>query len=176
MYIRDRELVTPHLVLKSIEDKDKKDFIPIFTSEEVKETYMLPDLKTKEEKEALFNRLKTISEDREKFTYGIYLDERIIGYINEVDKKGDTIEMGYFLSPNFWGKGYATEALEACIKELFKIGYNHVKCGYFTGNNASKRVMEKCGLSKTDEVEEIEYNGNKLLAIYYQIDNPVLFK
>lgn len=176
MYIRDRELVTVHLVLKSIGDKDKKDFIPIFTSEEVKKTYMLPDLKSKEEKEAFFQKLKKVTEDRDRFTYGIYLDNKIIGFINEVDKKDDTIEMGYFLSPNVWGKGYATEALEACIKELFKIGYNHVKCAYFAGNNASKRVMEKCGLSKIDLVEEIEYKGEKRLAIYYQIDNHAIMK
>ena len=170
MYIRDRELVTAHLILKSIEDKDKKDFIPIFTNEEIKKTYMLPDLKTKEEKEALFTRLKKITEDRDRFTYGIYLDNKIIGYINEVTKNEDTIEMGYFLSPSVWGKGYATEALDACIKELFKIGYNHVKCGYFEGNIASKRVMEKCEMHVTGEEEYIEYKGNKLKAIYYQID------
>lgn len=170
MYIRDRELYTSRLVLKSIEAKDKKDFTKIFTNEEVKKTYMLPDLTSKEEKDNLFNRLKKITEDRDRFTYGIYLDNKIIGYINEVDKKEETIEMGYFLSPDFWGKGYATEALEACIKELFKIGYNHVKCGYFEGNIASKRVMEKCAMHVTGEEEYIEYKGNKLKAIYYQID------
>lgn len=172
MYIRDRELVSSRLVLKSIEEKDRKDFIAIFTNEEVKKTYMLPDLKTKEEKDNFFNRLKKITEDRDRFTYGIYLNDKIIGYINEVDKKDDTIEMGYFLSPSFWGKGYATEALDTCIKELFKIGYNHVKCAYFTGNNASKRVMEKCDMYKNGEEEIIEYKGEKRLAIYYQIDNP----
>lgn len=176
MYIRDNELTSDRLSLKSINEIDRKDFISIFTNEKVKKTYMLPDLVSKEEKEAFFIRLKNASEDRTRFIYGIYLKKEIIGFINEVEKNLDTIELGYFISPKFWNKGYATEALGAAIKELFKMGYNHVKCAYFEGNNASKRVMEKNDMHPNNEVTIVTYRNEKLRAIYYQIDNPQLIK
>jgi putative acetyltransferase len=54
--------------------------------------------------------------------------------------------LGYALSPDFWGHGYATEAARAAIAfgfgrlELEILGVNH-----FPRNDASRRVIEKCG-------------------------------
>ena len=172
MYIRNHQLITERLTLKSIEESSKEDFIKIFTNEKVKETYMIPDFKDEMEKETFFYRLKAVSENRDRFVYAIYLKERIIGFLNEVSKKGDTMEVGYFIDPKYWNKGYASEALEASIQELFKIGINHVKAAYFEGNDASKRVMEKCHMKLIEEEEYILYHNVNHRCIYYQIDNP----
>jgi ribosomal-protein-alanine N-acetyltransferase len=54
--------------------------------------------------------------------------------------------LGYVIAPEHQGKGFATEAVQACIHELFRMGYEHVRAGYFEGNTASRRVMEKLGM------------------------------
>ena len=87
-----------------------------------------------------------------------------------MSKEEDTIEVGYSLSPKYWNKGYATEALSCAIQELFRIGYNHVKAAHFIENKASGRVMQKAGMHLMDEVEDIQYRGSVHHCIYYQID------
>ena len=168
--IRSKVLVSERLVLKPIEETSKDELLEIVTNQEVKKTYMLPDFKDKEEKDAFFLRLKAISENLVRFVYGIYLEDHLIGFINEVEKDDTTIEIGYFISPKYWNHGYATEALQVSIKELFKIGYFTVKAAHFKENKASGRVMQKCGMKLSGEESELEYRGKRERCVYYQID------
>ncbi len=57
-------------------------------------------------------------------------------------------EVGYVLNPDFWGQGIATEAVSAVIEFAFnELGANRVEAHFIEGNNASLRVMEKCGMT-----------------------------
>lgn len=63
-----------------------------------------------------------------------------------LDETGE-IEVGYILHKKFWGKGYASEALEALLKWAKK----NVKTSYIISfapeeHIASQRVMQKCGM------------------------------
>lgn len=66
----------------------------------------------------------------------------------------------------------ATEAVSACIDELFRIGLQKVTAGFFEENNASRRVMEKCGMHKLKKEDDIEYGGILHHCLYYGIENP----
>ena len=74
---------------------------------------MVPDLKTTEQVTALAETLISYSqiEDVEHLAYGIYADDRLIGFINDCGMENDTIEIGYVIHPDYQGKGYATEAV-----------------------------------------------------------------
>jgi len=55
-------------------------------------------------------------------------------------------EIGYWIGVPFWGQGLIPEA----VRELMRYGFEELKleklwCGYFEGNDKSKRVQEKCG-------------------------------
>ena len=55
-------------------------------------------------------------------------------------------EIGYWIGVPYWGQGLIPEA----VRELMKYGFEELKlekmwCGYFDGNEKSKRVQEKCG-------------------------------
>ena len=64
-----------------------------------------------------------------------------------LDGENSTGEVGYVLHPSFWGKGYATEAVEAIIRFGFeKLGLHRIEGRYMENNVASRRVMEKCGM------------------------------
>lgn len=55
-------------------------------------------------------------------------------------------EIGYVLAKDYWGKGLMAEAVKKVIKYLFtEIDLDVIVCGYYTFNNQSKRVQEKCG-------------------------------
>ena len=166
---KPEQIITNRLVLKSLTDSDRDDMVSILHSE-VKKTYMIPDLHNKEEEDKLFNRLKQVTEDSNHFAFGVFLGNKVIGYLNDVEKNDEEIEIGYFISPNKWGHGYASEAFKGAIDALFEMGYQRVYAGFFEGNLASERVMQKCGLRKIDKTESIEYRGVSRPVIYYGIN------
>ena len=51
MLLRKEQVITDRLVLKAIEEKDKKDLLKIVENPLVKKSYMLPDLNSEEEEE-----------------------------------------------------------------------------------------------------------------------------
>ncbi|MEM9080373.1 MAG: GNAT family N-acetyltransferase [Verrucomicrobiota bacterium] len=56
-------------------------------------------------------------------------------------------EVGYWLGVPFWGKGYATEALQEVIRFGFEErGFQRIFASHFATNPASGRVMEKAGM------------------------------
>ena len=89
--------------------------------------------------------------------------------INDCELSGAEAELGYFITPESWGQGYAAEALQALTGELFRLGYRRVTAGYFEGNEASRRVMEKCGMRPAYRMAELEYRGETRRCIYFTI-------
>src|SRR5215468_938184 len=59
-----------------------------------------------------------------------------------------TAELGYRLLPAAWGRGYATEAARALVGSAFsELGLHQVVATTMTVNLASRRVLERAGLS-----------------------------
>lgn len=69
------------------------------------------------------------------------------------------VEVGYLIHKNYWGNGYATEALNALLSWA-KDNIDHPYIIAFTpsAHVASQRVMEKCGMIffKTDLAHGVE--------------------
>lgn len=94
---------------------------------------------------------------------GEYLGWCGLKYTPELDE----FDIGYRLMKKFWGKGYATEAAEACLN----LGFNQFGMKTIVGrampeNEASVRVLEKIGLTYlknriTDGTEEVIYIKHK---------------
>jgi RimJ/RimL family protein N-acetyltransferase len=57
-------------------------------------------------------------------------------------------ELGYWIAPAEWGRGYATEAARAVVDWAFANGWERITAGHFVGNEASGRVLEKIGLER----------------------------
>jgi RimJ/RimL family protein N-acetyltransferase len=59
-------------------------------------------------------------------------------------------ELGYWLGVNYWGKGYATEALHAVIDYAFTdLAHEALTAAARVTNPGSRRVLEKCGFQWT---------------------------
>ena len=161
-------LVTERLELGPIKDDDKDALIRMFYNDEIKQTFMIPDFAAMEQAEALFCRMKEYSTAEEHVLYGIFLCGELIGFLNDCGINGDEIELGYVIHPDHKGNGYATEALTAAIRELFRMGFACIKAGFFEENPASGRVMEKSGMRKSAHTDEIEYRGKVHRCLYYE--------
>ena len=60
----------------------------------------------------------------------------------------DAAEVGYVLNPEYWGKGIGTEALTAVLNFGFEqLGLHRIEAKFIEGNDASRRVMEKVGMT-----------------------------
>ncbi len=60
----------------------------------------------------------------------------------------DAVELGYRLRRSAWGQGYATEGSRALIRKGFaELGVRRVFATTYQDNLASRRVMEKSGLT-----------------------------
>ena len=69
--------------------------------------------------------------------------------VNEINKKNNYCNVGYVIIYDYWGKGYATEALKAVSDYLLNDrGYYLVECSCNELNKQSSRVMEKAGFKK----------------------------
>lgn len=69
--------------------------------------------------------------------------------------------MGYALHPDFWGKGYVTEAVHQVLSFAFtRFGVRRMEIGHMADNIGSKRVIEKCGFMY-EGVRRQVYQSNK---------------
>lgn len=60
----------------------------------------------------------------------------------------DAVDLGYRLHRSAWGKGYATETSRALIRQGFANPVvRRITASAIAGNTASRRVMEKVGLT-----------------------------
>ena len=167
---KSEKLQTKRLTLRAFEECDRQQVLDIFFNDDIKKTYMIPDFESLSQAEALFEKIMLYSLSDDHFVYGICLDNVLIGFINDCEITDTTIELGFVIAPQHHSKGYATEAVRAAIVELFDMGFSKVKAGFFEDNIASCRVMQKCGMSKTEHEEDIEYRGALHHCIYYAIE------
>ncbi|KAL7937068.1 acyl-CoA N-acyltransferase [Trichoderma chlorosporum] len=60
-----------------------------------------------------------------------------------------TWELGYWLTPSAWGKGYATELVGAVVPWAFQTWprLNRIEALAYARNEASKSVLRKCGFT-----------------------------
>lgn len=96
---------------------------------------------------------------------------RLIGIILYFDEKDGACEIGYGLGSAYWNRGYATEAVRGFLAALRREkGIRTVYASFFTGNDASRRVMEKCGMTYSRFSEkEFTYLGAERDLTYYAI-------
>lgn len=85
-------------------------------------------------------------------TYAIVLKETglPIGSIglhrNDLAEKDDEMELGYWIGVPYWGRGLVPEAAREILRHAFEdLGLQRVWCGYYEGNEKSRRVQEKLG-------------------------------
>ncbi len=96
-------------------------------------------------------------------TYAIVWKEtgRIVGcaslkFNSDLAHTADECELGYWVGPPFWGRGIMPEAARELLRHAFEdLRLARVWCGYYDGNEQSKRVQEKCGFRYQWTTEQV---------------------
>src|SRR5437763_12584159 len=86
----------------------------------------------------------------------------------------DEPELGYRLRKSAWGKGYATEGSRALIRKGFtEFGVQRVFAEAMAVNQASRRVMEKAGLTLVRTFHQpwpYPIDGDQFGGVEYALD------
>ena len=80
-------------------------------------------------------------------------------------------EIGYALSPEFWGKGYMTEALNKMIDFAFNdLKLHSIEANVNPNNNSSIKLLKRCGFRKEAHYREnYLFNGEFIDSIIYSL-------
>ncbi len=77
-------------------------------------------------------------------------ENRLIGGVELIALGGRVHELGYWLTPDCWGKGYASEAGRVVIEMArHALGSERLVARYMEDNPASGRVLRKLGFVET---------------------------
>ena len=159
---------TERLIIDRLKETDKKDYFNnISHDKKVLETFICRYAESIEEFD--FSPYLT---NKDLFAIRLKETGRLIGIILYFDEDKGACEIGYGIGSSYWNKGYATEAFKRFIRFLFEEkGLHTVYASFFTGNEASKRVMEKCGMTFSRFSEkELNYLGEDKDLTYYCIE------
>jgi hypothetical protein len=68
----------------------------------------------------------------------------------------------YMLHPDYWSRGYMTEALSAYLPMLFALQTDrrYVRALVWEGNSASERVLQKCGFLLDEKGKRRRFNDD----------------
>jgi len=160
-------LQTDRLVIRPLTAEDHDNIIELLLDPVVGQTYMVPEFASREEAETLFFRLLDLSLTDGRYVAAITRQGCAIGIVNEVQTEGNSIELGYAILPRYHNCGYGTEMLRGAIAYFFAHGFDTVLAGAFEENAASLRIMEKSGMTRQEQTEEISYRGRTYRCINY---------
>ena len=114
--------------------------------------------------------IRTVFADDGVFAVTLRDDDRAIGCIGVQRGAASNLpipenegEIGYWIGVPFWGMGLIPEAMREVIRYAFEeLGLRSLWCGYFDGNEKSRRAQEKCGFRHhhTEEIPDVLGEGD----------------
>lgn len=101
-----------------------------------------------------------------QMTFAIEFDGQlcgVIGLVGQPDVYRKTAEIGYWIGEPFWNKGIATIAVNLITDYGFdQLDLLRIHTGVFEYNNASMKVLEKCGYKKDCVFEKAVLKNGKI--------------
>ena len=160
---------TERLIIDRVRETDKADyFYNISHDRKVLETFVCRYAETLED----FDFSTYLGRD-DLFAIRLKETGRLIGIILYFDETEGSCEIGYGIGSRYWHQGYGTEAVRRFLGYCFEeMGFKTVTASFFIGNEASRHVMEKCGMTYSRYSEkELTYMGVEKDLIYYTISD-----
>ena len=167
MYYSDC-IVTDRLILRRFVDEDVNDIHALMSDRYIAEKAGFKPFDSKAKTKEFLNNWKM-------YAYAVTLreDDTVIGVIQTpMLYMEDRVEIGYWLSEEYRGKGYMTEAIDAVKSYMFDNYYwcNEVRILVFEGNDASCNVARKCGFFPMNE----KYKEN-VYSPYGKVESELTF-
>lgn len=146
----EKMLETERLILRRWNENDAEDLYKYASDPDVGPIAGWPAHQSIEESRDV---IKNVFNGKEAYAICLKEDGKAIGAIElklnghtDMTDRDDECELGYWLGKPFWGNGIMPEAAKEMLRHAFQdLGMQKVWCGYYDGNDKSKRVQEKCG-------------------------------
>lgn len=140
-------------------DRDIEPFVELNQNPRIMEFF--PETKSREE---VLEMIEIVKSQINQWGYGWFAVDELssglfIGFIGVNHPRFESfftpcLEIGWRLHADFWGKGYATEGAETCLKYAFeKLEESTVYSFTAISNTRSERVMIKLGMKKEGEFD-----------------------
>lgn len=158
---------TPRLTLRRFTYDDIPDMLMNWIANiKVQREYGEPTYDSPDEVRELLNKWIGRYGDDDFYRWAIVLKERDenIGQIAfcRVYSELETAEIEYCIGEDFWGRGYASEALNAVIDFSFRgPKFNKLEAFHRAANPRSGRVLQKTVMKQVDTVRRFEMTGSK---------------
>jgi RimJ/RimL family protein N-acetyltransferase len=160
---------TQRLTLRLMTDADLDD-VTAYQSREDVCRYLLHGPRSRDElapKIAEWGTATRMAEDHDYLQLAIQLDEhperRVIGhmYLTIASAENSGAEIGWTLHPDFFGKGYASEAARAMLDLAFdELGMHRVRAELDPRNDASIALCRRLGMREEAHfVEDLMFKG-----------------
>ncbi len=154
-------LKTDRLILRPWEESDAEDLYKIASDPDVGPIAGWPPHQSMDES---LDIIKNVLNGAEAYAICLKEDGKAIGAIElklnghtDLTERDDECELGYWLGKPFWGQGIMPEAARDIIRHGFEdLGMTKIWCGYYEGNNKSKRVQEKVGFRYQWQSENVD--------------------
>jgi ribosomal-protein-alanine N-acetyltransferase len=168
------------LILRELTLEDTGEIFKHFANEEVTRYIDAEPTKTMEEVEEIIQWGQGLLRYEKGILWGIFkqTDNSFIGQINYVKKLGTPFnptihraEIGYEISPRYWRKGFAAEAIMASLPFVFtEMEINRVEAFVHVKNRGSQKVLEKLGFHKEGVLREyVLWNNESWDMICYSM-------
>ena len=175
-------LETERLILRDYREEDFAAYYRLKANP--KTMYYLQDLilHSPEEAEESFREVLEDQQRENRQFYFLHMELKethaqvgSIGYtVTERTPVGKLVHLGYFSYPQYWGKGYTSEALARVLSFAFnEDNVYRVTTGCLAENRGSERVMQKNGMIK--EAEHVAYtwhDGQLKTRLEYRLLAP----
>ena len=113
--------------------------------------------------------IQATSEDIDQNPYAIDVDDQVVGCVSHWVNSKSKIEVGYWLGKDYWGKGYATQALAQMLSQPDFPATEIVVAQVMTENIGSQRVLLNNGFSC---IGKYDVQGRSLHL--YKKDNNII--
>lgn len=140
-------LETKRLRLRPFTEEDAGDLFTYASDSRVGPMAGWPPHKTMEDSREI---IRTVFRNPNEFAIVLRETGHVIGSVGLVgrDRGESSDELGYVLSPAYWGRGIVPEAAEAVLRYGFtELGLKEIWCICREDNRQSQRVIEKCGFT-----------------------------
>ncbi len=142
-------------------------FYSIFSNETVMRYAWIDKISNEDNAYTFFEGFINAGEDVNKdgsYAFAVFSKEgnEFIGFadiqIHSRNNSGGCGEIGYFLLPEYWGKGFATELANALIEFGFtRLGLHKISARCNSNNFKSEGIMKKVGMTLEGELRKVRF-------------------
>ena len=173
-------LETPRLTLRQILPTDINKVYEGLSHKDVIKYYEV-SFQTLEATKEQMDWYESLWKERTGIWWGICLKGQrdLIGACGfyDYEEKHQKAELGYWLFPEFWGKGFASEALPPILEFGFDLMQLHrIEALVEKGNHASSQLLEKHGFNYEGTMQDCEFKNGRFISVhmYALLNEPTI--